>query len=83
MYEAEEAFRKYRVVYLRGINVPSCYRDLLPVCNSSYADVSWEGCKAPRSNSFSVKHVVPKEQLPMLKREIQVGVENIAKCTRT
>lgn len=79
MYEAQDAFRKYRVVCVRGISVPSCYEDLLPVCNTSYADVSWEGSKPPRSNTFTVKHLVPGDQQATLDREILVSMENIVK----
>lgn len=60
--EAKEAFTKYRVLYLRGTKVPSCYDELLPCSKTTYKDIHWEGIKPPPSNTFSVKDLSASEQ---------------------
>lgn len=58
LQEAKEAFRKYHILFLRGISVPSSYDDLLPVADTTYKDVCWKGTDPPRSNTFSAKGYV-------------------------
>jgi len=52
--EARSAFKKYQVVYLKGIKIPQKYEDLLKSDkDSNYDDVNWKSEK-PLSNNFSL-----------------------------
>ncbi|XP_034253862.1 uncharacterized protein LOC117652823 isoform X2 [Thrips palmi] len=52
--EGMSAFKKYQVVYLKGIKVPQSYDDLLKSeVHSSYDKISWKTDK-PSGNNFSL-----------------------------
>ncbi|KAJ1518778.1 hypothetical protein ONE63_011609 [Megalurothrips usitatus] len=79
-HEAKEAFGKYRVIYLRGITVPSRYSELLPVPETNYSDVAWAGCKPPRSNTFSVQQVLSQKEKDACVEEVTLILQTIVKA---
>lgn len=53
--EAKSAFKKYQVVFLKGVSIPQQYEDLIKPCKkSNYSDVNWNGCQ-PAGNNFSLE----------------------------
>lgn len=52
--EGKSAFRKYQVVYLKGISFPQSYEDLLkPDRDYNYDNIGWKSEK-PSGNNFSL-----------------------------
>lgn len=75
--EAEEAYRKYKVILLKGISLPDSYEDLLPADETSYKDVVWFKNIRPPSNTFSVKKDLTQEEKDNLDRDIMTEFQNI------
>lgn len=68
LLEAKQAFVKFRVLFLRGISLPTCYDDLLPAGKTNYACVDWHEKQRPASNLFSM-------DVKTLTKEEKKGVE--------
>jgi len=52
--EGVTSFKKYQVLYLKGISKPTRYEDLLkPEKITNYSDVNWKGSR-PSNNNFSL-----------------------------
>lgn len=75
--EAVNAFKKYRVIYLKGIKIPLMYNDLLPAPVTTYKDVVWKHDSRPRSNSFAVRGEMTPEEVEGLDVNIQTEFQNI------
>ncbi|KAK3931988.1 SCY1-like protein 2 [Frankliniella fusca] len=58
--EGRQAFRKYQVLYLRGISRPTKYEDLLVPADSSYSNVNWAGSR-PSNSNFSLSQYTLSE----------------------
>lgn len=75
--ESQEAFKKYKVVYLFGIRTPQDFCDLLPVPETSFKDVVWLNNLRPRSNQFAVVKSLNPEQQESLSLEIHTELQTI------
>ena len=75
--EAKDAFRKYKVIYLRGMQIPVTYDDLIPTPETNYRDVIWMNNVRPRSNTFSVKKDLTSEEIGKLDFDIMTEFQNI------
>lgn len=55
LVKSERALKHYKVLYLKGINRPLSYEDILPVKVTTYADIKWEADIKPAHGLFSIK----------------------------
>lgn len=51
--ECKDAYRKYKVIHLKGLEVPLSVSDLTPSVKTSFKDVVWKGGERPASNVFT------------------------------
>lgn len=59
--EGASIFKKYQVIYLKGITVPTSYSDLLRADCTNYDDINWV-TERPASNSFSINGYALSDQ---------------------
>lgn len=77
--EAKDAFKKYRVLFLRGLLHPNCYEDLLVPEKTNFSNVEWLDDMRPPSNSFSVSEKLKEDEKRALAADIHVKVLSVIK----
>lgn len=54
MSEGKSMFKKYQVLFLKGISIPKTYEDLLkPTEQSNFSSITWQSAP-PSTNNFSL-----------------------------
>lgn len=77
--EAQSAFRKYQVIYLKGISKPTRYSDLLPASNyTNFSAVSWDGVPPSNTNFSLVHYSLSEDEQEQHASDIKLKVTNAA-----